>query len=98
VDVLRGGTDVHVTDVATLIVEGIEAGQIAEEDPILLARGVVGIVGVYSHFHRTGRTDAPVDELAAFVARFVVRSLAADDEIATAVERAQESITAAVNI
>jgi AcrR family transcriptional regulator len=98
VDVLRGGTDVHVTDVATLIVEGIEAGQIAEEDPILLARGVVGIVGIYSHFHRTGRTDAPVDELAAFVARFVVRSLAADDEIATAVERAQESINAAVNI
>jgi AcrR family transcriptional regulator len=98
VDVLRGGTEVHVTDVATLNVEGIEAGQIAEEDPILLARGVVGIVGIYSHFHRTGRTDTPVDELAAFVARFVVRSLAADDEIATAVERSQESVNASVNI
>jgi AcrR family transcriptional regulator len=98
VDVLRGGTEVHVTDVASLIVEGIDAGQIREDDPILLARGVVGIVGVYSHFHRTGRTDAEIEELAPFVARFVVRSLAADDEIATAVERAQESRPAPANI
>jgi AcrR family transcriptional regulator len=98
VDVLRGGTEVHVTDVASLIVEGIEAGQIREDDPVLLARGVVGIVGVYSHFHRTGRTDAEIEELAPFVARFVVRSLAADDDIASAVERAQESTPSPANI
>ena len=98
VDVLRSGTEVHVTDVASLVVEGIDAGQIREDDPILLARGVVGIVGVYSHFHRTGRTDAEIEELAPFVARFVVRSLAADDEIATAIERAQESRPAPANI
>ena len=98
VDVLRGGTEVHVTDVASLVVEGIDAGQIREDDPILLARGVVGIVGVYSHFHRTGRTDAEIEELAPFVARFVVRSLAADEEIATAVERAQESRPTPANI
>jgi AcrR family transcriptional regulator len=98
VDVLRSGTEVHVDDVASLIVEGIGAGQIREDDPVLLARGVVGIVGVYSHFHRTGRTDAEIEVLAPFVARFVVRSLAADEEIARAVERAQESAPAAANI
>ena len=98
VDVLRGGTEVHVSDVASLIVEGIQAGQIREDDPVLLARGVVGIVGVYSHFHRTGRTDAAIEVLAPFVARFVVRSLAADDEIASAVERAQESLPSPANI
>jgi AcrR family transcriptional regulator len=98
VDVLRSGTEVHVDDVASLIVEGIAAGQIREDDPVLLARGVVGIVGVYSHFHRTGRTDAAIEVLAPFVARFVVRSLAADEEIARAVERAQDSAPAAANI
>jgi len=78
---------VHVTDVAALIREGITAGLIRDDDPLLLARGVVGIVGLYSHFHRTGRSDVPIDELAQFVGRWVVRSLAADDEIARSVER-----------
>lgn len=87
VDVLRTGTEVHVTDVAALIREGITAGLIRDDDPLLLARGVVGIVGLYSHFHRTGRSDVPIDELAQFVGRWVVRSLAADDEIARSVER-----------
>ena len=86
VDVLRTGTEVHVNDVATLIREGIAAGLIRDDDPLLLARGVVGIVGLYSHFHRTGRSDVPIDELAAFVGRWVVRSLAADDEIARSAE------------
>jgi AcrR family transcriptional regulator len=84
VDVLRKGTEVHVNDVANLIREGIDAGLIRDEDPVLLARGVVGVVGMYSHFHRTGRTDVPIGELASFVGRFVVRTLAADDEIARA--------------
>jgi len=89
VDVLRTGTEVHVNDVATLIREGITAGLIRDDDPTLLARGVVGIVGLYSHFHRTGRSDVPIDELAAFVGRWVVRSLAADEEIARSAERDQ---------
>jgi AcrR family transcriptional regulator len=98
VDVLREGTEVHVADVAAIIADGIAAGQIREDDPVLLARGVVGIVGVYSHFHRTGRTDAAIEVLAPFVARFVVRSLAADDEIAGAVERSQELLRTPANI
>ncbi|HEV3225794.1 MAG TPA: hypothetical protein VGZ52_03135, partial [Acidimicrobiales bacterium] len=61
-------------------------GLIRDDDPLLLARGVVGIVGLYSHFHRTGRTDVAIGELAAFVGRFVVRTLAAD-EIALAAEK-----------
>src|SRR5262249_50701313 len=60
VDGLRQGTDVHVTDVAMHIRDGINAGLIREDDPILLARGVVGVVGLYSHFHRTGRSDVPI--------------------------------------
>ena len=87
VDVLRKGTDVHVADVAALVREGIAEGLIRDDDPILLARGVVGIVGLYSHFHRTGRSEVPISELATFVGRFVVRSLAADEEIALAAEK-----------
>jgi len=91
VDVLRQGTEVHVADVANLIREGIDSGLIRDEDPVLLARGVVGVVGMYSHFHRTGRTDLPIGELASFVGRFVVRTLAADDEIARAADRNRRS-------
>jgi AcrR family transcriptional regulator len=91
VDVLRKGTEVHVTDVANVIRAGIDDGLIRDEDPVLLARGVVGVVGMYSHFHRTGRTDLPIGELASFVGRFVVRTLAADDEIAQAADRNRRS-------
>jgi AcrR family transcriptional regulator len=91
VDVLRAGTDVHVADVAALIREGIDEGLIRDEDPVLLARGVVGVVGMYSHFHRTGRTEVPIGELAAFVGRFVVRTLAADEEIARSADRGRRS-------
>ncbi len=82
VGVLREGTDVHIRDVRALIVEGIRLGQVRDDDATLLARGVVGIVGIYGHFHRTGRSHVPIDELAAFVGRMVVSALAADDEIA----------------
>ena len=55
-------------------------GTIREDDPRLLAVGVVACVGQYSHFHRTDRIRMPLPELAAFVARYVVHSLAADDQ------------------
>ena len=86
--VLREGSDVHALDTATHISEGIDHGLIRDEDPMMLAWGVVGFVSSYSHLHRTGRIEAPIDEVAAFVGRFVVRSLAASDEIAAATERA----------
>jgi AcrR family transcriptional regulator len=81
-NLLRPGAEVHITDTAAHVRAGIEAGQIQDEDPVLLAHGVVGAVAWFSHLHRTGRIDMPVDELADFTARFVVRALAADDEAA----------------
>lgn len=81
-DVLRRGTEEHAHDVATIVAEGIADGTVRDEDPMLLAYGVVGAVGYYGHFQRTGRVDMPIDELAAFVGRFVVCSLAADEAIA----------------
>jgi AcrR family transcriptional regulator len=85
-EVLRRGTDQHVSDLLVIIRDGQRLGHIREEDPRLLALGVVGIVGHFSHFHRTGRISVPLDELGQFVARFVVRSLAADSDLAGAAE------------
>lgn len=81
-DERRKGTEVHATDVARLIQTGIDDGTIRDENPELLAYGVVGTVGYYGHFHRTGRMPIPIDELAAFVGRLVVCSLASHEDIA----------------
>ncbi len=81
-DVLKQGTDVHARDVARLVQAGIEDGSVRDEDPMLLALGVVGAVGYFGHFHRTGRVVLEPPELASFVGRWVVCSLAADEEIA----------------
>ncbi len=92
---MRAGTEVHARDVAALIREGIELGLVRDDDPDLMAYGVVGVVSTYSHFQRTGRLDATPDEVAGIVGRFVVRSLAADDEIARRSERPSTPIPAA---
>ena len=76
------GTNQHIRDVRTMIEAGQADGSIVDENPGLLALGVVGSVGYYSHYHRTGRLGVSVDELAPFVAATVVRSLAADDQAA----------------
>jgi AcrR family transcriptional regulator len=81
-DELRKGTEVHTSDVAALIRAGVADGSIRDEDPEVAAFGVVGTVGYYGHFHRTGRVQLGVDELAAFVGRFVVCALASDEAIA----------------
>lgn len=74
----REGTDQHITDVTTMITRGQTAGDIVEGDPTMLALGVVGAVGYYSHYHRTGRITVPIEELAAYVGQSVARTLAAD--------------------
>ncbi len=79
-DVLRQGTQQHINDMVRIVEAGQADGTIREEDPTLLALGVVGSVGHYSHFHRTGRITVPLPELATFVARYVVHSLASDDD------------------
>jgi AcrR family transcriptional regulator len=81
-DELRKGTEIHTADVAAIIRAGVADGTIRDEDPEVAAYGVVGTVGYYGHFHRTGRLDLDPDGLAAFVGRFVVCALASDESIA----------------
>ncbi len=87
-DVLRRGNEIHVADTARLIRDGVADGTIRDEDPELLALGVNSAVAYYGHFHRTGRIEMPVADLSAFVGRYVVRTLAADETIADRVLRA----------
>jgi AcrR family transcriptional regulator len=82
-DVLRQGTEQHVSDVTALILEGQADGTVTGDDPAdLLALGVVGTVGQFSHFHRTGRIELSLAELSGYVARLVARMLTADEQIA----------------
>lgn len=82
-DVLRQGTEQHLSDVQALIVEGQADGTVTDTEPAeLLALAVVGTVGQFSHFHRTGRIDLSLDELAGYVARLAARVLTADEQIA----------------
>jgi AcrR family transcriptional regulator len=83
---LRAGGDIHARDTALHIEAGIVQGLIRDDDPMMLAWGVVGTVSSFSQLHRAGRIDRSLDELASFAGRFVVRSLAASDQIATEVE------------
>jgi AcrR family transcriptional regulator len=87
-DVLRQGTQQHVRDMVRIIEAGQADGTVREDDSTLLAIGVVGAVGQFSHFHRTGRIDKPLPELAGFVARYVVHSVASDEEAIAAAMRA----------
>jgi AcrR family transcriptional regulator len=82
-DVLRQGTEQHVRDVTALIAEGQADGTVTDDDPAeMLALSVVGAVGQFSHFHRTGRVGGSLDDLSGYVARLVVRMLSADERVA----------------
>jgi AcrR family transcriptional regulator len=94
-DVLRQGTQQHINDMVRIVEAGQADGTIREEDPTLLALGVVGSVGHYSHFHRTGRISVPLPELATFVARYVVHSLASDEDAIQAALRQVRATTIA---
>ena len=81
-DELRKGTAVHTRDIAAILRRGIADETIRDENVDLLAYGIVSMVGLYGHFHRTGRMPMPVEELATFVGRFVVCSLASHEKVA----------------
>ena len=84
-EVLRQGTEQHLHDVSLLIVDGQNDGTVTNDDPAdLLALAVVGTVGQFSHFHRTGRIDLSLEELSGYVARLVARMLATDEAVARA--------------
>jgi AcrR family transcriptional regulator len=86
-DLVRRGTEQHAGDTGALVRRGIAEGLIRDEDPLLLSYAVISTVGNFSHLFRVGRVATPVDELADFVGRLVVRALAVDEEIARAAER-----------
>jgi AcrR family transcriptional regulator len=92
--VLKRGTEQHVGDVLAIIRAGQADGTIRDEDPKLLAVGVVGTVGQYSHFHRTGRIALPLPDLAAYVGRFVTHAVAADEGSARDALRGPSAVTA----
>jgi AcrR family transcriptional regulator len=94
-EVLRQGTRQHIDDMVRIVKAGQAHGSIREDDPRLLAVGVVACVGQYSHFHRTGRIRISLPELAAFVARYVVHSLAADDDARDEALRTAHALSAA---
>jgi AcrR family transcriptional regulator len=82
-DALRQGTEQHIGDVKRLIEVGQADGTVTKDDDAdLLALAVIGAVGQFSHFHRTGRVDMTLDDLANYVARLVVRILTADEQVA----------------
>ena len=78
-DVLREGSRIHVGDVLVMV-EGAQREGLAPDhlDPVLLALGVHGAVSHFCHYHRTGRITCGVDELAEFVADWVVRAVAGE--------------------
>ena len=77
--VLREGSEVYVADTSRLVAEAQAAGLVPDDhDARLLAMGVHGAVSHFSHFHRSGRIDLSVDELAVFVGEWVVRALTAE--------------------
>ena len=71
-DTLREGSDVYLDDVIALVREAQRDGRVADADPALLALGVLGAVSSYSSAWRAGRIDTAADELAEFVADWVV--------------------------
>ena len=82
-DVLRQGTEQHLEDVSVLIVDGQRDGTVTQDEPAeLLALAVVGTVGQFSHFHRTGRIELSLTELSGYVARLVARMLTSDEKVA----------------
>jgi AcrR family transcriptional regulator len=73
---LRESSDIYVQDAARVVREAQAEGLVPDEhDPTLLAIGVLGAVSQFSHYHRTGRLDLPIDELACFVGEWTVNAL-----------------------
>lgn len=77
---VRGGSDVHRSDTARLIAQAVAQGRVAEHaDCDLLATTVVGTVAMLANAHRHQRLALPIDELAAFAGRWVVRALTGEE-------------------
>ena len=77
-DVLAEGAGVYLDDVRRLVEEGPRAGDIDDAPADLVAVGVLGAVSSFSNSYRNGRLGEgiDVDDLAAFVRRWVANALA----------------------
>lgn len=74
-DVLKEGSDVYARDVRRLVTEAQTQGLVPDADPAFYAVGVMGAVSSFSHAHRMGRVQMPIDELAQLVGDWVTRAL-----------------------
>jgi AcrR family transcriptional regulator len=74
-DAVRSGSEVYLDDVTALVAAAQQAGQIPDADPRVLALGVLGAVSSFSNAWRSGHIEMSADDLAAFVAEWVVRAL-----------------------
>jgi AcrR family transcriptional regulator len=72
---LRSGNHVITGDVVALVAEAQLDGVVPPADPHVLAVGVLGAVASFSSARRNGTIDLSTDELADFVAGWVVRAL-----------------------
>ena len=74
-DAVRSGSEVYLDDVTALVDAAQQAGQIPDADPRLLALGVLGAVSSFSNAWRSGHIEMSAEDLATFVADWVVRAL-----------------------
>ena len=74
-DALRSGSEVYLDDVTALVRAAQQTGQVPDADPRLLALGVLGAVSSFSNAWRRGQIAMSADDLAGFVADWVVRAL-----------------------
>jgi AcrR family transcriptional regulator len=74
-EALRDTTRVYLDDVVALVRDAQAAGEVRDEDPKLLAMGVLGAVSSFGNSLRTGHVDVTPAELASFVGGWVERAL-----------------------
>ena len=74
-EVLKEGSEVYALDVRRLVVDAQAQGLVDDGDPAFYAVGVLGAVSSFSHAHRMGRLDMPIDDLAQLVGGWVTRAL-----------------------
>jgi AcrR family transcriptional regulator len=73
--VLKEGSDVYSGDVRRLIDAAQADGSLADGDPAFYVVGVLGAVSSFSHAHRMGRLQIPIDDLAQLVGDWVMQAL-----------------------
>ena len=73
---MNEGREIHTGDVVTQVIEAQKLNLIdPKEDPVLLGTAVIGAVSHFSQVHRSGHLDLPIENVAAFVGRWVRSAL-----------------------